>query len=264
VQLAELRGQSLRPPFTPVRAGSISRPIAQPLNWPPLAAKVAPFLAAINNLGKLPSSTYDYSEAYDINDPGQVTGIAKASDGTQRGFIWDQGNGMKDLGDLADGHGETRAYEINYAGQIVGETWDRLGNRAQAFVWQDGIMRGLGVLPNGSDASIAEGINDSGVAVGTSYVGPAEQASGHRAFVWDSINGIRDLNSMLDASGSDWVLGGCRDINNSGQIVGGGYHNGEYRGFLLTPVPEPTTLVMWAGLAATGAFIAWRRRNRAA
>jgi hypothetical protein len=28
-----------------------------------------------------------------------------------------------------------------------------------------------------------------------------------------------------------------------------------------SPIPEPSTLVVWAGLAATGAFIAWRRRK---
>jgi hypothetical protein len=47
---------------------------------------------------------------------------------------------------------------------------------------------------------------------------------------------MRNLNSMLDSSGADWTLSGCRDINNAGQIVGGGTHNGQSRrAFLLTP-----------------------------
>ncbi len=33
----------------PIPPRSISRPITQPLNWPPLTAKPAPFPAATNN-----------------------------------------------------------------------------------------------------------------------------------------------------------------------------------------------------------------------
>jgi transposase-like protein len=47
---AHLPSHSCSAPVTP---SCISRPIAQPLNWPPLAAKVAPFLAARNKLGAL-------------------------------------------------------------------------------------------------------------------------------------------------------------------------------------------------------------------
>jgi probable HAF family extracellular repeat protein len=32
-----------------------------------------------------------------------------------------------------------------------------------------------------------------------------------------------------------WVVTEARDINESGQIVGTGWRNGEQRGFLLTP-----------------------------
>ena len=41
------------------------------------------------------------------------------------------------------------------------------------------------------------------------------------------------------------------DINEVGQIVGCGDHNGEKRGFLLTPIPEPGTVLLLAigGLA---------------
>jgi len=43
-----------------------------------------------------------------------------------------------------------------------------------------------------------------------------------------------DLNDRIP-SDSGWVLVDARDINNEGQIVGNGVHNGQRRAFLLTP-----------------------------
>jgi hypothetical protein len=49
---------------------------------------------------------------------------------------------------------------------------------------------------------------------------------------------MRDLNTLLDASGIGWSLREAFAINNAGQIVGLGRNPaGQDRGFLLTPVP---------------------------
>jgi len=125
-------------------------------------------------------------------------------------------------------------------------------------------MTDLGVLPDGSDASLSLGINDSGVVVGTSYVWGG--STPHRATIWDRVNGLADLNSMVDSSGDGWILAAGGDINNAGQIVGWGYHDGQERGFLLTPnrpVPEPSSLAMFLGLGGMGLIAAWRRRRAA-
>ena len=45
-----------------------------------------------------------------------------------------------------------------------------------------------------------------------------------------------ELQSLLDASGAGWTLTSATAINNRGQIVGTGLHNGQPRGFLMTPV----------------------------
>ena len=60
-----------------------------------------------------------------------------------------------------------------------------------------------------------------------------------------SIEGMLDLNNLIP-SGSGWVLLSAFDINSLGQIVGYGYIEGDgaYRAYLLTPVPEPTTLLL--------------------
>jgi hypothetical protein len=63
----------------------------------------------------------------------------------------------------------------------------------------------------------------------------------------------------LIAPGTGWDFSDALAINDAGQIVGQGKIDGQYRAFVLTPVPEPSTLVMLlvAGLAA--AVSAWRR-----
>ena len=113
-------------------------------------------------------------------------------------------------------------------------------------------MTDLGVL-TATDSISAHGINGSGLVVGGS----------DRGFVWDSVNGIQDLNNMLDSSGTGWTLKGCRDINNAGQIVGGGISpHGSQHGYLLTPIPEPSTLALFTMSAL--ALLAYARRRRRA
>lgn len=52
---------------------------------------------------------------------------------------------------------------------------------------------------------------------------------------------IVDLNAAIDPVGG-WMLEDVRGINDSGQIVGWGEHNGKKRGFLLTPVSASSRL----------------------
>ena len=97
----------------------------------------------------------------------------------------------------------------------------------------------LGTL--GGSLSYAYGINDSGQVVGVSWI--TGNSTSH-AFLYDGGNMI-DLNTLLP-TGSGWVLKSAYGINDSGQIVGYGSINGssDERAFLMTPVPEPTTLLL--------------------
>ena len=175
---------------------------------------------------------------------------------TDRGILWENST-MTDLGDLPGEPQSTRAYDINNLGQVVGESAVASGV-GHAFLWQNGAMTDLGVLP-GTVFSLAEGITDSGLVVGASY-NPGTQAD-HRAFLWNSVNGIQNLNGMLDSSGGGWTLKGCRDISNAGYIVGWGINpDGSQHGFLLTPIPEPSTLVLFGIGAISLLAYAWRRR----
>ena len=59
------------------------------------------------------------------------------------------------------------------------------------------------------------------------------------ANLWDEVNGFRNLNDLTPEN-SGWFPGTTFDINNGGQIVGTGVHNGRSIGLLLTPIPEPS------------------------
>ncbi len=142
------------------------------------------------------------------------------------------GSTVTDLGTL--GGPWSTAQDINDAGLIVGAS--RIdattpGQPRHAFSCSAaGPMVDLGTLGGGIH-SWAFGVNDAGVIVGT-----ASTSSGaERAFVYDSVHGMRDLNALT--SGSGWSLTVARSINSSGQIVGWGLDpTGIPRAFLLTPL----------------------------
>jgi len=70
-------------------------------------------------------------------------------------------------------------------------------------------------------------------------------------------NGIPyDINTLVD---SDTYVFSVSDINDSGRIVGYCIHNGLLIAFLLTPIPEPASLVL---LAATLPLLSRRRRDK--
>lgn len=167
------------------------------------------------------------SEAIAINNIGQIVGqIVNPT-------LWQNGN-VYDLGNLP-GFSSGRALAINASGLIVGRSGDGYYT-SRAFLWRPvtpngttGSLHDLGVLP-GFRQSIARGINASGTVVGGSNDG------GGDAFVWDSVNGMRDLNALIP-TGSGWrQLVSATAINDKGQIAGWGYRDdSSIHAFLLTP-----------------------------
>lgn len=109
------------------------------------------------------------------------------------------------------------------------------------------------------DASkVGKGINASGQLVG--YSTTTGDVSDD-AFVYDAVHGMVDLNSLIDPL-SGWDLLYAFAINDNGQITGQGIIDGDRHAFLLTPVPEPSTLVLGcAGLVGL-TLLACRRMRR--
>lgn len=135
----------------------------------------------------------------------------------------------------------------------------------QATIWQSGTPQLIG-LPTGFLSSRAMGINDSRQVVGyfraSTETFRLDPRPGDRAFLWEN-GSVHDLNTVIPAA-SGWTLMRAADVNDFGQIVGTGIApNGEYHGFLLTPIPEPRTyMLMVAGTAVVLCFICKRTRCR--
>jgi probable HAF family extracellular repeat protein len=153
---------------------------------------------------------------------------------------------------------------VNASGEVVGgAVMSTAGNgtfHAYGFpIYGSGAMIDLGALGTG-DYSEACGINTSGQIVG--YSDLTAGGSSYHAFVYNSRGGMTDLNSLISA-GSGWDLQDATAINDSGWIVGVGVNSaGATDGFLLTPTPEPSTLVL-LGIGGISLFtFAWRRRGR--
>lgn len=169
-------------------------------------------------------------EVWDINSSGTVIGLNQLITAQLLAFSWTSSGGFQTLGTF--GGAEGYPYRINDNGQIVGAIWTGqttlLGARIyHAFLYRNGATTDLGTL--GGSSSGANGINNSGVVVGWSQV-----SNGQHAFIYDSNNGMRDLNSLISPT-SGWVLEAATVINDAGQIAGTGRLNGARRIFLLTP-----------------------------
>lgn len=205
------------------------------------------------------------SYANNINEAGEIVGASSTGFLYENGgdevhaFLWDSSNGMIDLGTLVDR--DSSAWAINNFGKVVGASEVEVLDESQirsttinhAFVWthEEGM---IDIHDSSYLSSVAFDINDSDQLVGVvsnnifiyylhgsivfggvicSPLGCPRYSS---AFLWDRINGMIDLNDMLDDDSGWDYLQSAKGINNKGQIIGLGSINGLRHGFLLNPV----------------------------
>jgi len=192
----------------------------------------------ILDLGTLPDGGYQ-SEANAVNNSGQVVGTAlnTTADANsmavgnywyfdvpygyqERAFLWDQEQGMQDLGTL--GGADAEALFINERGQVVGHSYT--GSTASSlcqyplltdsFIWEKNTgMVDLGTL--GGTCTEATDLNQKGQVVGSSNL--AGDQSQH-AFLW-SHGAIHDLGGSLGGS-----FLGAYGVNEYGEAAGYAYH----------------------------------------
>ncbi len=188
-----------------------------------------------------------WSQAYAINDKGQVVGLCKG-----RAVLW-QGGHMAELSALSPPNTDYRpaqqsgATSINNAGQIAGYSVFTLRpglpqpqqvNFPYAFLWQGGHMVSLGLqndalsttinaagkinffipvqTPVGSHLSSITGLNDKNQVTGTLSLGlVTKNGHGTKIHAFLSVNGrARDLGTL------GGVYSTPHAINNSGDVVG--------------------------------------------
>ncbi len=189
-------------------------------------------------------------------------------EGDTHAFLYNGRGLLQDLGTL--GGSSSVAYGINNFGQVVGtaETGATYtpddpkggenGRVTHAFLYSgSGSLQDLGTL--GGPNSIAYDINDFGQVVGI-----ADSASESDLPFLYTDGKMTELNSLIPAD-SGWYIGDVRGINNSVQIVGTGTiqdptRNYPVHAFLLTPVPEPSSVL---GILSFSAFSAgWALKRK--
>lgn len=193
-------------------------------------------------------------ELFSVNDNGEVVGTIGTPSGGSRPFLY-SGGIVVDLGHLSEGG---RATGINNHGDVVGvDSLYRAG-----FLYRDGQMIDLATMGGERFSPVA--INDRGQMLGSMRTGPSGTGPVHAALLLDGR--VIDLNDVVPPTPGLTLISG-RAINERGQLAVNGMWNGVPHAFLLTPVPEPSTAVLFsAGLLACliGAFLqADARRTRA-
>ncbi len=188
-----------------------------------------------------------------ISDSGHIVGTAcpdLEQFNTRRGYIWQNGEltFFEGLGGDSD-----MVWSVNSSGSAVGYSYLSALPAPQIYhaaLWENGHVYDLGTL--GGTNSQAHSINENGLIVGFAEIADGSQ----HACLWKGMQ-IIDLNDYLPVD-SEWsYLKSAIDINIYGQIVGIGIIDGREQAFLMTPIPEPATI----SLFALGAFLAGRKRT---
>lgn len=159
------------------------------------------------------------------------------------------------LGDLPGGAFASEARAVSADGATIAGFGSTAAGR-EAFRWTqaEGLVS-LGDLPGGGVDSAAQAIS----ADGSTIVGAAQPAPGvYHAFVWDAVNGMRDLHELAGAEALGWVLYAANGVSADGSvIVGEGTGpDGNPEAWRLQ-VPEPGAFA--AALAAFAGLCAARR-----
>jgi probable HAF family extracellular repeat protein len=213
---------------------------------------------AMTDLGTLGGNN---STARGVNTAGMVVGNSDAVGGVQRPFLWTPGGGMIDIGGLGGSSATGFAFGINDVGTIVGHS-ERIDGTFGAYLLQGGTMTDLGTL--GGENSTAFAINNAGV-----IVGQADDVAGDkRATVWDPVNGLRDINSLLTIPIPGFTLTRAFGINDNGDILAVSERQDGTTVFLISGDPNPFTMSVIPAPAAGVLFamvmpvFLWRQRKR--
>ena len=176
------------------------------------------------------------TDAYAINDAGQIVGDYYDSLGTAYGFL---ANGSATIAytfsvlDAPSGSGGTNAFGINNAGQVVGQYIGN-GGLLHGFLYSGGTYSTLDDSL-GTNGTVANGINNAGQIVG----GYFDNNSMAHGFLYSG----GAYTTLDDPSGSSGTI--AFGINNTGQIVGeyvdsnGLAHGFLYSGGTFTTLDDP-------------------------
>ena len=121
----------------------------------------------ITDIGNLGGGVRTNTEAYDVNNAGQVTGYSTLADGTVHAFLYSNGS-MADLGTFAPFY--TYGQSVNNLGQVAGSIETYVGGPEGIFLYTNGALYNLQNILDSSGAGWSDltlgQINDHGCIVG--------------------------------------------------------------------------------------------------
>jgi uncharacterized membrane protein len=162
----------------------------------------------VTDLGALPSATSSIARGMSP-DGTKIVGFC-----TDRAFLWQEGQGMRQLAPLP-GYSWAAGYDVNDAGQVCGQSGlETTGSEPQrAVLWDPaGTPLNLGTF-GGGRFSNARAIDQLGAVVGTTEVYPSMSFMLWHAFQWTAAGGMVDLTpGTVDHQ--------CYGRNNVGQVCG--------------------------------------------
>jgi probable HAF family extracellular repeat protein len=147
------------------------------------------------------------------------------------------------------------ALGVNDAGVVVGYQNPNRGSPLPAIFNADGSVTPLDTDPFGLGEGWAEDINNNGVIVGRAFGQDDDDNFQQLGFI--QLDGqLVSLLSLVEADSGWTQFFNASSISDNGTMVGSGVYNGEIVGFIMTVVPEPTSL---AALALSGVLLRRRR-----
>jgi hypothetical protein len=188
-------------------------------------------------------------EPWVINNAGTAAGILVSYGGTTHYYpmvITGNGQSTKFLdGTWADVPNYNYIAQITDAGAVLGNSREPESNSFRSWIWEP--SGGLRFLPIKQSADfMAQRMNDRGQIVGFAYVFGPGGCDGGRPFVYDMK--LDSMKWLDEAPGLDprCGTGAAYDINNKGQVVGGGVTSNKFgaqpRAMMWTDAGGPTPL----------------------
>jgi len=142
-------------------------------------------------------------------------------------FRWNTNTGLVGLGHLPGGRVDGEARDVSPDGSVVvgysqSPSWPAIGT--EAFRWTSSTgMIGLSTLPGAEDSEANAVSADGSIIVGDALVDSI--ASRRKAFIWDSMHGMRSLLDVLvtefGLNLAGWSLTEATGISGDGQTIVG-------------------------------------------
>lgn len=189
---------------------------------------------------------------YNVNKGGVLS--------ADRAYRYTDAGGYQDLG-VQPGFSRSVASNVSGDGNTVvgfSQLLPSNGTVTGAYRW----TQSTGLVPLFFDdeaSSYATAVNYDGSRI----VGTSIGATGSRAVMWTSTLGSVDLNTYLPTLGvnlTGWDLTGAEGISYDGSVImGNGTYNGEQAAWIVSAVPEPSTILL-AALGSIALIVAQRLR----